>query len=181
MNCTPKVGHKNQQKGCSFHMTKYSKEEKIAAIKAVEAGGSIAEIARQFQMSWTVLQVSLRNYHERGEKGLNNHAYGWTANQKYEVLKYMHENKLSFTETGILLGISASTIWQWERGYLEDGISGLENKKKGRKPRTVKPKPPKTREEELLERIEDLEIENAYLKKLNALVAEREKRERENR
>lgn len=181
MNCTPKVGHKNQQKGCSFHMTKYSKEEKIAAINAVEAGGSIAEIARQFQMSWTVLQVSLRNYHERGEKGLNNHAYGWTANQKYEVLKYMHENKLSFTETGILLGISASTIWQWERGYLEDGISGLENKKKGRKPRTVKPKPPKTREEELLERIEDLEIENAYLKKLNALVAEREKRERESR
>ena len=57
----------------------------------------------------------------------------------------------------------------------------MENKKKGRKPRTQKPKPPKTREEELLERIEDLEIENEYLKKLNVLVAEREKRERENR
>jgi hypothetical protein len=32
-----------------------------------------------------------------------------------------------------------------------------------------------------LERIQYLEVENAYLKKLNALVAEREKRERGNR
>jgi len=59
---------------------------------------------------------------------------------------------------------------------LENGIEGLEGKKKGRKPRTLKPKPPKTREEELLDRILYLEAENEYLKKLNALVTEREKR-----
>ena len=64
---------------------------------------------------------------------------------------------------------------------MENGIEGLENKKKGRRPRVQKPKPPKTREEELLDRIQYLEAENEYLKKLNALVAEREKRERENR
>lgn len=93
----------------------------------------------------------------------------------------MHENQLSIKETSIVLGISDHTIWSWERRYLENGMDGLEDKKKGRKPRTPKPKPPKTREEELLERIEDLEIENEYLKKLNALVAEREKRESGNR
>jgi transposase len=125
--------------------------------------------------------MSVRSYHEHGEKGLSSHAYNWTVKQKCEVLKYMNENLLSFKETGILLGIRGSTVWQWERKYLENGIEGLEDKKKGRKPRTPKPKPPKTREEELLERIEDLEIENEYLKKLNALVAEREKRERENK
>ncbi len=48
---------------------------------------------------------------------------------------------------------------------MENGIEGLQGKKKGRKPRVLKPKPPKTREEELLKRIEDLEIENEYLKK----------------
>jgi hypothetical protein len=63
---------------------------------------------------------------------------------------------------------------------LENGIEGLEDNKKGRKPRVQKPKPPKTREEELLDRIQYLEAENAYLKKLNALVAEREKHERGN-
>ena len=63
---------------------------------------------------------------------------------------------------------------------MENGIEGLERKKNGRKPRIPKPKPPKTKEEELLDRIQYLEAENAYLKKLNALVAEREKRERGN-
>lgn len=60
---------------------------------------------------------------------------------------------------------------------MEEGIIGLEDKKKGRKPRVQKPKPPKTRLEELEEENLNLRIENEYLKKLNALVAEREKRE----
>ena len=162
-------------------MTKYSKEEKIAAIKAVEAGESIAEIARQFEICDTVLKLAVRSYREYGEEGLISHAYGWSAKQKNEVLQYMHENQLSLTETGVILGIRYSTILQWERRYLENGIEGLENKKKGRKPRVQKPKPPKTRLEELEEENLDLRIENEYLKKLNALVAEREKRERENR
>jgi transposase len=162
-------------------MTKYSKEEKLAAINAVEAGESIAQVARQFQINDSVLKWIVRNYHEHGENGLSRHAYGWTAEQKNKVLAYMHENQLSFKETGVRLGISDSTILHWERKYLENGIDGLEDKKKGRKPRVQKPKPPKTRLEELEEENLDLRIENEYLKKLNALVAEREKRERENR
>jgi transposase-like protein len=162
-------------------MTKYSKEEKVAALKAVEAGESIAEIARQSQINDSVLEWIVRNYREHGEKGFHTHAYNWTAEQKYRVLKYKQENQLSFRETGIEFGTSDSTIYQWEQRYLKNGMEGLEDKKKGRKPRTPKPKPPKTREEELLDRIQDLEIENEYLKKLNALVAEREKRERGNK
>lgn len=162
-------------------MTKYSEEEKKTAIKAVEAGESFAQVARDYQISESVLKWIVRNYRERGEKGLNSHTYGWSAKQKYEVLKYMQENQLSFQETGIRLGIRDSTVLQWERRYLENGIEGLENKKKGRKPRVQKPKPPKTRLEELEEENLNLRIENEYLKKLNALVAEREKRERENR
>jgi transposase len=162
-------------------MTKYSMEEKIAAIKEVEGGNSIAEVARQYGISNSVLKWEVRSYREHGEKGLKGHVYSWTGKQRYEVLKYMHENQLSFRETGILLGIRHSTILHWERRYLENGIDGLEDKKKGRKPRVQKPKPPKTRLEELEEENLDLRIENEYLKKLNALVAEREKRERENR
>ena len=181
MNCTPKVGHKNQQKGCSFIMTKYSIEERIAAIQAVEAGESIGRIARQYRIDKTVLGNSVRLYCEHGEKRLSSYAYNWTAEQKYSVLEYMHENHLSCRETGIHFGISGTaTIWQWEQRYLKNGIEGLEDKKKGRKPRKPKPKLPKSREEELLDRIQYLEAENEYLKKLNALVAEREKRERGN-
>ncbi|MBE0655373.1 MAG: helix-turn-helix domain-containing protein [Bacteroidales bacterium] len=163
-------------------MSKFSVANRLAAVQAVEAGECIASVARRYQMSPRVVSRSFRLYQNHGQAGLRSHAYDWTAEQKYQVLEYMHTNHLSCQETGIQFGISgSSTIWRWEQRYLENGIEGLDNKKKGRKPKTPKPKPPKTREEELLERIEDLEIENEYLKKLNALVAEREKRERGNR
>lgn len=161
-------------------MTKYSKEEMINAIETVKGGESIAQVAKQKQISESSLRWIVRSYFEHGEKGLHSHAYNWTPDQKYEILKFIQDNQLSFTETGVLFGIRPSTIWQWEKRYLENGIEGLEDKKKGRKPRVQKPKPPKTREEELLDRIHYLEAENAYLKKLNALVAEREKHERGN-
>jgi len=161
-------------------MAKYSKEEMIAAIEAVNSGESIAEVARQKQICESSLKWVYRCYSKHGEKGLHSHTYNWTAEQKNDVLKYMYENQISCKETGVLLGIRDTTILRWEKRYLENGIEGLEDKKKGRKPRVQKPKPPKTREEELLDRIQYLEAENAYLKKLNALVAEREKRARGN-
>ncbi len=163
-------------------MTKLSKAERLAAVKAVKAGESIADVAMRYQKSRDVIEYYFRLFEEHGEGGLQSKNYNLGSAQKYQILQYMHEHHLSYKEIGIQFGLSgSSTIWQWEQRYLENGIEGLEDKKKGRKPRVQKPKPPKTREEELLERIEDLEIENAYLKKLNALVAEREKRERENR
>jgi len=171
---------KTNRKGAVL-MTKYNLEERIAAVLAVEAGESIAGTAKRYQMSPSVLIRSLRHYQQHGPAGLSRGRYNWTAKQKYEVLEYMHENHLSCQETGIHFGINgSSTVWQWEQRYLEKGIEGLEGKQKGRKPRTPKPKPPKSREEELLEENLYLRAENEYLKKLNALVAEREKRERGN-
>jgi len=150
----------------------------IIAHNIINANTLNIGLANQYQICNKVLRWNLRCFSERGENGLKTHTYNWTAEQKNEVLKYMHENQLSFTETGVLLGIRNSTILHWERCYLENGISGLEDKKKGRKPRTPKTKLPKTRLEELEEENLDLRIENEYLKKLNALVAEREKREK---
>lgn len=171
---------KPTERGAVF-MTKYTQEEKKAAAQAVQAGESIARVAKRFGMSTKVVSRNLRMLEEHGKNGLRSHVYNWTAEQKYEVLKYMQDEKLTCQEVSIQLGISgSSTVWQWEQRYLENGKEGLGNKKKGRKPRIPKPKPPKTREEELTDRIQYLEAENAYLKKLNALVAEREKRERGN-
>jgi transposase len=163
-------------------MTKFTITERLAAVQAVEEGESISSVARRCQMSEQVVSRSVRLYRQHGLTGLSSRTYHWTAEQKYRVLRYMHENHLSCKETSIQFGISGSnTVWKWERRYVEDGISGLENKKKGRRPRRQKPKPPLTREEELLAENEYLRAENAYLKKLNALVAEREKQENKTR
>ena len=176
----PKSWTPPTERGAVF-MTKYSKEEKLSAIREVERGESINQVAIEKKIGRTELQLWIRSFQMYGENGLKTHTYGWTSKQKYKVLKYMHDSQLSFTETGVLLGIRPGTIWQWEKRYLENGIAGLEDKKKGRKPRVQKPKPPKTRLEELEEENLNLRIENEYLKKLNALVGERVKRERGNR
>jgi transposase len=181
VNCTPKVGH-NPTNGGAVFMTKFTITERLAAVQAVEDGESISSVAKRYQISKRVVSLSVGLYRQHGRTGLSSHTYDWTAEQKYQVLRYMHENHLSCNETSIQFGISGTaTVWEWERRYLEDGIRGLENKKKGRRPKTQKPKPPLTREEELLAENEYLRAENAYLKKLNALVAEREKQENKTR
>lgn len=163
-------------------MTKYSIEERIAAVRAVEGGESIAGAARRYGIDKRVVSRDIRMVEAHGEEGLSRSTRAWTAEEKCYILEYMRANKLTCLETGIHFGIKGTaTVWNWEQRYLKNGIKGLEDKKKGRKPKAPKPKPPKTREEELLERITYLEAENEYLKKLNALVVERERQEKESK
>ena len=93
----------------------------------------------------------------------------------------MKENSLSFQETCVLFKIpTAETFKRWVKIYDEKGPEGLAIEKRGR-PKSMprKPKKPMTREEQLLDELADLKAENAYLKKLHALVqSEKEKEEK---
>ena len=130
-------------------------------------------------MSPGVIKQSVDLYREHGSAAFVRKYHAYTQGQKLEVLDYMHSHHLSCRETGIKFGISGSaTVWEWERRYMENGMEGLEPKKKGRRPKGQKPKPPLTPLEQLLAENEYLRAENEYLKKLNALVAEREAREK---
>jgi len=160
-------------------MKKYSKVEKLGAVLAVEAGEGIKSVARRLQINREVLRHAVGMYREHGEEGLSGERRTWTAGGKVAILEDMHQNHYSCKQTSIKYGIKGSTtVWRWEQKYLKNGTSGLEPKKKGRPPKSQKPKKPLTREEQLLAEIEYLRAENEYLKKLNALVAEREAREK---
>ena len=163
-------------------MVKITVKERLAAVLEVEAGQMVSTVAKKYQISPQVINRSIGLYREHGEKGLSSRGRKYSSEERFQIIEFMRKNHLSYKDTSIQFGISGSnTVWDWEHKYLKNGINGLENKKNSRKPRIQKPKPPKTREEELLDRIQYLEAENEYLKKLNALVAEREKRERESR
>ena len=160
-------------------MTKFKASERLEAVLAVEAGESEERVARQFGMSRQVVNVSVRLYGEHGLAAFSKKKNTYSKEEKLEVLNYMHSQHLSCAETGIKFGIrGSSTVWEWERRYLENGISGLERKKRGRRPKSPKPKRELTQLEQLLAENEYLRAENEYLKKLNALVAEREAREK---
>ena len=77
--------------------------------------------------------------------------------QKVEIIKQLHNEKLSFYEASSKYGIPRRTLQDWERIYLEEG------------------------EEDLIAENQRLRMEIDYLKKLNALVLEEERQNRKHK
>ncbi len=98
------------------------------------------------------------------------------------VIEYMYNNNLSAEETAYRFNLAgADRILKWVEIYNNEGIEGLNNHSRGR-PKNMSKKPKKQEQtnqynNDLEKEIEILRAENAYLKKLNALVQERIKRE----
>ena len=111
-------------------------------------------------------------------KGIPNKRY--TGEFKQEVVETMQREKLSYREAAREFEISDhNRVASWERIYLEEGAEGLYVERRGRSSKGRPPKQLKPEvEEDLLAEVQRLRAENAYLKKLNALVAERVRQEK---
>ena len=91
----------------------------------------------------------------------------------------MLEEKLSYSETARRFDVSDHhRIQDWERIYLTEGPEGFAVERRGRKHKGGPNKQlPKQVEEDLLAEVQRLRAENEYLKNLQALVLERERRQ----
>lgn len=160
-------------------MTKYSHELRMKIIQEMEKGKSATGTAKEYCIPLKVVRRWWANYCESGTEGLISVKQKYTAEFKLYAIEFRWAHELSYLQAAAQLGISnEGTLFAWEKRYLESGVQALQDTKKGRPPKVPKQPPPKkplTHEEILEERIKQLEMENAYLKKLNALVAEREK------
>ena len=111
-------------------------------------------------------------------KGKPNKRY--TGELKQQVIEDMRHNRLAHKETARKYEINDRQVRAWERIYLEEGLSGLYIERRGRACSSAsgrKPKLDKKVEEDLIAENQRLRAEVDYLKKLNALVAERVRRE----
>lgn len=115
-------------------------------------------------------------------KGIPNKRY--TGEFKQIVVETMQKEELSYSEAAREFDVPRSRVTSWERIYLEEGAEGLYVERRGRASAASgtrkgrKPKLEKKVEEDLIAEVQRLRAENAYLKKLNALVAERVRREK---
>ena len=109
-------------------------------------------------------------------KGIPNKRY--TPEFKKMVIETMLEEKISYCETARRFDVSCNKrIKDWERIYLLEGADGFEIERRGRG-NTGRPKKlSKEAEEDLLAEVQRLRAENEYLKNLQALVLERERRQ----
>ena len=113
-------------------------------------------------------------------KGVPNKRY--TPEFKKLVVETMQEEKLSYSETCRRFEVnSRDRIKSWERIYLEEGPEGLTIERRGRGSSGRTRKLPKEVEEDLLAEVQRLRAEHDYLKNLQALVLEDERRQRRKR
>jgi len=113
-------------------------------------------------------------------KGIPNKRY--TPEFKRLVVETMRDEKLSYSETARRFEINSHhRIQEWERIYLEEGPEGLAVERRGRGSKGRPRKLPKEVEENLLAEVQRLRAENEYLKNLQALVLEDERRQRRKR
>ena len=114
-------------------------------------------------------------------KGVPNKRY--TPEFKKLVVETMLEEKLSYCEAARRYEIrDHKRVAAWERIYLEEGPEGLAIERRGRGSKGRPPKQlPKGVEEDLLAEVQRLRAENDYLKNLQALVLEDERRQRRKR
>ena len=87
----------------------------------------------------------------------------------------MHNEHLRYGKTATRFQIRHKQILDWERIYLVEGPEGLAVERRGRGSKGRPKEIPKEAEEDLLAEVQRLRAENEYLKKLQALVLERER------
>ena len=166
-------------------MAKYSLEQKKEVIRLMlEEKVSASSAAKSIGASKSDAQKWMKMYHEYGFEGLLIKKRKYDGKFKAEVVEYMHANQLSIQDVAVKFGIAgyATTVSKWERIYYEEGREALYRDNRGRKKMSDESKPRKPKldkkvEEDLIAENQRLRMENAYLKKLQALVQERIQRE----
>ncbi len=166
-------------------MSKYSHEFKLEVVKyCLEEHHGTENASKHFGIpSRENIRQWCKKYELYGTEGiLKNLKSSYSGEFKQNVIEYMHTNHLSASEVAIQFRLgNANIVLKWERIYYEEGPQALYEERRGRsknmssKPR--KKKLSKDTEKDLIAEVQQLRMENEYLKKLNALVQERIKQE----
>ena len=107
----------------------------------------------------------------------------YTPEFKKLVVETMQQEQLSYSETARRFEVNSHRrIQDWERIYLTEGPEGFAIERRGRSSKGRPPKQlPKEVEEDLLAEVQRLRAEVEYLKNLQALVLEDERRQHKKR
>ena len=112
-------------------------------------------------------------------KGMPNKRY--TAEFKKHVVETMPNESLSYRETARRFDLPRDRPPAWERIYLEEGLEGLAIERRGRGSTGRLRKQGTAVAEDLIAEVQRLRAEVDYLKNLQALVLEEERRQRKGR
>lgn len=166
-------------------MIKYSEQFKLSVVEHYLTGAvGFKNVARQHGVAAPMVRRWVARYRLHGMAGLSRKVSRYSADFKLSVLKHMWENSLSYTQTAAVFNIrSTVSVSIWEERFRRGDFEALE-RPRGRKPKKMdtpqsKPEPAPDdaarSREDLQAELDYLRAENAYLKKLQALVQAKNK------
>lgn len=167
-------------------MSKYTEQFKLSAVRQYLTGlAGFKAVAKQFGIDSSSLRTWVGWYQHHGAEGLEKKYSHFSAQFKFEVLQFIVGNDLSHRQVAAIYNIrNPSMLADWERSYHEGGLDALVPRPRGRGKQMSDPPPkkppavpddPSPSREALLAEVSYLRMENAYLKKLKALVQEQQK------
>ena len=163
-------------------MSKYSERFKLAIVEQYLRGGAgYLQIAREHSLLDSAVRTWVRLHRAHGAAGLAKKFDHYNAQFRLTVLQRMWADALSYKQVAALFNIrNDGCIGQWERCYHSGGPDALAPRKRGRPknmpilPNTKPPESPADladrSHDELVAEVNQLRMEVAYLKKLEALV-----------
>jgi transposase-like protein len=164
---------------------KHSVEDRIKYMKMLEDGYSIQSISKQYGINCNLLSVLWIKYQKDGLSALAKKQYTITdGTYRESIIRDIEDNCLSLSEAAIKYNVCTSRINTWIKLVREEGYGALyEIKKRGRPPKDTNMGRPRKKKPEEMTELEQLRYENerlraevALLKKVRALVEEREAR-----
>ena len=158
----------------------HSLGEKLDVIKMHEDGAGIKRIAKRLGLSKSLITLWLEQYKQHGKDGFMRLPYNCRYNfeEKCQIICEIEEKHVPLHVVSAKYRVARSTLRCWRQIVRRDGYEALREVKYGRKYASMgrpKKKEPVTELEKLQRENELLRAENAYLKKLKALMTERER------
>ena len=158
---------------------RFTAEEKLKAVQLYLSGRySYREVATQMNVDTKSVIMWVALYETHGKEALNpkrSFTFYETA-FKLDVLKYRTETKASYIQTAVHFNLTSPyTVQRWEEKFKKAGSDAFVSWKEGS---STMPKNINSTDEKmkvLESELERLRMENAYLKKLNALVQNKDK------
>lgn len=162
-------------------MSKYTKSFKLKVVKSYLSGDlGMRRVAQTYAIARSQVREWVSAYHHHGVCGLERatSARHYSVEYKLSVLAYRHQHQCSLLATARHFNIpSPSTLLVWEKRYNEAGSTSLIDHRKRTRMKKTTPNPYVTGKQiealspdELKLELQYLRTENAYLKKLDALI-----------
>ena len=158
----------------------YAKELKLKAVMAAKSNQySDAELVTMFPACRSTIRLWVKAYDLNGEQGLEppKEIKRYSGKFKQQVVEDFIDSNTTQSAIAKKHKISRRQVYDWLNIYYENGVEALYLDRKSflERKKADLPSNENTDTAALLKELERLKAENAYLKKLNALVQEKQK------